>query len=348
MMGCRSCFRDAGPILISDATPAFGNCEFCSSTHVDVWDVRIWRAAFVGLIEMYERVDSAIADGQRLEARIQADWDLFSFEDLTSVRAFLESVFSDDNHPLIAEGLLVRPRYSDSGLGADHETRWESFKDQLISKNRFFPAVSPDLDFLGTLLSENSRQLTAGLELYRGRVCPGPSPIDLADMGKPPAEYATAGRGNPLGIAHLYLASDVATCVKESRAGLHGYLSVATFRLEEEHSCVDLTRLVPENPFSLEEAALVNSMTTYRVLRELGRELALPVRPGANPIEYVPTQYLCEFAKSRGFAGIRYSSSLHPSGWNVVLFEDASVTAAAPVRVFEITSMSLEFLDVTQ
>ena len=38
-------------------------------------------------------------------------------------------------------------------------------------------------------------------------------------------------------------------------------------------------------------------------------------------LEYVPTQLICEYCKLNGIDGIRFESSLHKGGINVVLFD---------------------------
>lgn len=206
------------------------------------------------------------------------------------------------------------------------------------------------MQFLRDLVQENIRRLSGGMDLFRGRVCTSSTPFSADEMGMPPARLAASGRGNPVGIPHLYLASDVDTCLKESRASLHGFVSVATFRTTAEISYLDLADLGPENPFLLADVdegnALVQSLVASRFLGELGRELSEPTRPGENPLEYVPTQYLCELVKSEGVGGIRYQSSVHAEGWNIVLFNGADANITGPVKVYEVSEMHFRFREV--
>jgi len=60
-------------------------------------------------------------------------------------------------------------------------------------------------------------------------------------MGNPPNELAKSGRANPNGISYLYIANDVTT-LYEARASLFDYVSVGTFKLEEDIRVVDLSR----------------------------------------------------------------------------------------------------------
>ncbi len=50
-------------------------------------------------------------------------------------------------------------------------------------------------------------------------------------------------------------------------------------------------------------------------------ELSTPVDPDKSKIEYLPTQYISEYIKSRGFDGIMFNSAMG-SGFNIVLFNE--------------------------
>ena len=55
-------------------------------------------------------------------------------------------------------------------------------------------------------------------------------------------------------------------------------------------------------------------------LEKLGDELTRPVLPQSAAIEYIPSQYLCEFIKKSGFDGVLYRSSVS-DGVNLALFD---------------------------
>lgn len=56
------------------------------------------------------------------------------------------------------------------------------------------------------------------------------------------------------------------------------------------------------------------------LLERLGLELTKPVQPSSAAFEYIPSQYLCEFIKKRGFQGVVYRSSVG-EGVNLALFD---------------------------
>lgn len=348
MKGCGACFTSGGPIQLTAEEPSFGDCNFCGEHGTKVWDVVVWADHFARLLDMYDPTDDPEI-GRALEVRVQDDWRLFSFGDTAIVRTFLEASLEPVGHQLLSDGVLVVPRYEEDGAAADHKTKWDAFRHELIAVNRYFPAADFDRDFFRDLVLGRQEVLSEGMRLFRGRVSSSPTAFGADAMGVPPANLVTGGRGNPVGIAHLYLAGDVDTCLKECRAQFNGFVSVAEFKIARPLRFLDLADLVPENPFLVgdsdadEPNALVRSLVSTQFLNELGRELAVPTRPGENQIEYVPTQYLCEFVKSLGVDGIRYNSSLHSGGWNIVLFDLAGAEVVEPVRLFEVIEMNLDF-----
>ncbi|WP_410479029.1 RES family NAD+ phosphorylase [Pedobacter gandavensis] len=51
-------------------------------------------------------------------------------------------------------------------------------------------------------------------------------------------------------------------------------------------------------------------------------ELSRPVRKQDVHLDYLPTQYLCEFIKSLGFDGVEYKSAMNSNGYNLAIFTD--------------------------
>jgi hypothetical protein len=77
-------------------------------------------------------------------------------------------------------------------------------------------------------------------------------------------------------------------------------------------------------PFSIGEDILGISSSETHIL--LFGERTFPTnRRGENELDYLPSQYLCEFIKSIGFDGVEYRSSLYEGGFNIALFDDNKV-----------------------
>ena len=144
-------------------------------------------------------------------------------------------------------------------------------------------------------------------------------------MGAPPIGIASHGRANPPGIPYLYVASTSETAVAEIRPHTGETATVAKFWLDaDEVSIVDLRapkKLI--SPFSLGDEDKIGALRSdINFLERLGGELTRPVRPQSAPVEYVPSQFLCEFIKRSGWDGVLYASSVG-KGMNLALFDPA-------------------------
>uniref|UniRef100_UPI000A90F176 RES family NAD+ phosphorylase n=1 Tax=Roseovarius sp. BRH_c41 TaxID=1629709 RepID=UPI000A90F176 len=74
-------------------------------------------------------------------------------------------------------------------------------------------------------------------------------------------------------------------------------------------------------------------------LESLGHELTRPVLPRSAATDYVPSQYLCEFIKKKGFDGVLYTSSVG-TGKNLALF-DTEAANCIRVSVFSVASVAV-------
>ena len=95
------------------------------------------------------------------------------------------------------------------------------------------------------------------------------------------------------------------------------------------------------SPFELEDAEqILRLRSTLPFLERLGEELTRPVLPQAAPIDYTPTQYLCEFIKKCGYDGVVYRSSVS-DGINLALFDPTQATASSVVQ-YSVSRVSVE------
>ncbi|OME50902.1 hypothetical protein BSK59_21430 [Paenibacillus odorifer] len=76
------------------------------------------------------------------------------------------------------------------------------------------------------------------------------------------------------------------------------------------------------------------------LLSNFSDDLSTPVSPHFSNIEYLPTQYITELIKSKGFDGIVYSSAM-ASGDNIVLFDDNNVVVDS-IEYVEISGINYE------
>jgi hypothetical protein len=225
---------------------------------------------------------------------------------------------------------------------------WEAFKEEIKHLNRFFPrneiyssifhsAVdSKTKKVFFALLEQLKDPVHRGQVLHRARV--SDEILAAAQMGAPPREKAGAGRANPHGISYLYLAENVVTAVAEVRPSNASTVYVAEFSLSRDMNVVDLT-----NPrglasaTSFEEDELEDFLSLMALLENFSEELARPIQPERANVDYVPTQFLCEFIKSVGnFDGIIFKSSFG-FGRNYVFFSQDGLEVVG-VRGYSVKS----------
>jgi len=161
-------------------------------------------------------------------------------------------------------------------------------------------------------------------------------------MGKPPVGLSKSGRANPVGIPYLYISTERETVLYESRATHSDFISIAEFRLIDESMKVLRLRKIDDlSPFMAEEG-LEKYLKYRKYLKRLEQELSKPLRRHDDEmLDYLPTQYLCEYVKSLGYDAIEYGSSLHEGGINLAVFDDSKLEIKK-VNVYEVTSIKLE------
>ena len=166
-------------------------------------------------------------------------------------------------------------------------------------------------------------------------------------MGKPPAGNATAGRANPIGISYLYLANNEETCISEVRPNNTSIIYISKLILEEDVSLIDLTS--PRKKISIcsfDETRYNNVISILNLLEMLSSELSKPVRPESSNIDYIPTQFLCEFLKSfSNCDGIIFERSFG-MGKNFVFYDDLCFKIEDPIS-YKITEIVHSFEKIT-
>ena len=77
----------------------------------------------------------------------------------------------------------------------------------------------------------------------------------------------------------------------------------------------------------------------------ISSDLSKPLRSFDSELEYIPTQYICEYFKYIGADGIMFKSSLRQNGKNLVLFYPNKATCVN-VLPYEINKIFIECKDV--
>ena len=74
-------------------------------------------------------------------------------------------------------------------------------------------------------------------------------------------------------------------------------------------------------------------------MTEIGRDLSKPLRRHDSELEYIPTQFICEYLRyTYGVDGIMFKSSLHVDGINYVIFNHELMECVDVVQ-YQITSV---------
>jgi hypothetical protein len=336
MYCCSNCFDDRH--LLTVVLPRFGGsigtCDYCGTLETLLVAPADLRDEFELLLGAYE----ASSTGKPLLDQLTDDWQVFTKSCLGSGRAvqLLNDILGDQD---FAVGRYI-PKEGEGGVLLE---KWHEFRSELMRRNRFFPKRRPNLRRLRELLAYLLAPACECLRvMFRARILDGEKPYLAEQMGAPPAAVALHGRANPAGIPYLYLASDPETAVSELRPHTGDRACVADFALPSKLKLVDLRD--PKgtvSPFAMpDESKIVLLRRDLAFLNELGHELTRPVGSRGAQIQYLPSQYLCEFIKSCRFNGVMYKSSVGP-GVNVALF-DPGIATVGQVRQYSVTRVSVD------
>jgi hypothetical protein len=318
---CANCFGDS---FLDNHIPKIssskGTCNYCNSVNVALIEPSALLDNFQAVSSVYGEDDGA--DAKSLVEWFQEDWQIFTSLDAVKATALLGEILND--------GELVRKRHIPrTVLALATIEKWTSFRDEIMWKNRFFVKHELDLDRLESLF-ETYLETDAspfGNQLFRARIQNDDSTIPLAKMGKPPAKEVKNGRANPVGIPYLYAASTPETAIAETRPHPGDRMYVARFKVISPLRLLNL--LHPRktiSPFEIDELELPGLRYDLSFLCHLESELSKPILPRVADLEYLPTQYLCEFIKNCGYDGVAFKSSISV-GANIALFDDSKVRA---------------------
>ncbi len=313
---CANCIDDRHirRQLIPALSKLSGQCSYCHSSEQQLVSPIDLREQFELLISVY-KPDST---GKTLVEWLKEDWALFGHErmDLAHAKDLLSDILDD--------GAIVRELFTASSASKSEALEhWQHLRTELMHTNRFFPTTDINLRRLERLLpfllldEEEIPKIW-----YRARIQQSDAAFPLDQMGCPPKHLASHGRANPAGIPYLYLASEKATAIAEVRPHTGDKVTIARFMVPIGLKLVDLRHpRKTVSPFILPDE---NEVATLRgdieFLERLGQELTRPVLQKSAAFDYIPSQYLCEFAKKCGFDGVMYNSAVE-GGVNVALFE---------------------------
>lgn len=345
---CTSCFESQyiNSIILNNNT--IGNCDYCKSQNVNIYEASELSLFFKGIIDLYD-VDTE--NGKPLEIQIISDFHKKVFTQKLIEAKNAKQLISDIIYDEIADydNILNNPvqlRFHKTSIEDDVNQplflSWDRFSKEIKTANRFHLKNPLDLKKLKELFRHFQKDFPKRKKFFRARISDNPEGYEIGQMGNPPNKLAKSGRANPNGISYLYLANDMITTLYEVRASLFDYVTVGTFRLEESISVVNLSR----STYDVFRLAELESLETVMIhgsfIDKLEQELSKPRRRSDSELDYLPTQYISELIKSMGFDGIEFKSSLYSEGVNLAIFNPEKFKCLE-VDVYDITDIKLEF-----
>lgn len=330
---CPECFDDRAlrDQIFPSLDPSHGTCDFCGTANTQLVDPSKLANYFESLVNVYEPSE----DGKSLAEWMKDDWQLFSHGrmDLAHSKELLGEILNDGE--IVRRGFKPSASYVSEGLA-----QWDKLRDEMMYANRWFLDITIDLERLRQLLDMLIAP-TLPREWFRARIRTEDECFPIENMGAPPKRRSSHGRANPAGIPYLYLGSLPTTAVAEVRPHTGEVACVGNFTIPEIKA-VDLRnprKLV--SPFILTDASEIGQLRAdLPFLERLGEELTRPVQQAGAAIDYIPSQYLCEFIKQKGFDGVVYRSSVS-DGINLALF-NPELAIGGDVILYSVQRVSVE------
>ncbi|KRI52605.1 RES family NAD+ phosphorylase [Acinetobacter pittii] len=336
---CSNCFNDSHIkkyILSKSHNEDVSRCSFCRSEGVQLIEASL-------LFELFEILVKPLIqheEGLELKDALQEYFSIIN-ENIHNKENLINSIFKNN-----LEYLNHKYNFSYS---KNYSEDWNCFKEEIVKNNRFFPQTPIYRDIFSradeakvffelteTLLTTYS----SGDILYRARI--SEELLEKEKMGKPCYKIASVGRANPTGIPYLYLANNQETCIAEVRPSKGEKISIGYFKPTESMKLLDLTKPREKASFLLFNGNdLIDALNHIALLEYFANELALPVIPSKSHLDYIPTQFICEFFKVVcRYDGVIFNSSFG-MGVNIVLFNDNNIICES-VEYYEVTKITHE------
>lgn len=331
---CADCFKAEDWKEHIKAYGEPGYCDCCGKTSDKTENLSnqdsVAYSALLQVINLYE----SSTKGKPLATLIQQDFELMQNESFA--QKFVNDFLKDaSGHLKTGNRFEYRPQI----LKPIKE--WHSLKEKIKYQFRFFSGK--DVESLSWKnYFEYNEEIEPGESFYRGRTNEKENEEykTAAELGMPPRENTPNGRANPHGIPCLYLTKNQDTTMHELRSVYGDKISIGEFKTKDILQIVDFDKK-PSLFEAYENDSLETEVKGYFLKKHIGEELSKPMRRyDYKDLEYVPTQFVCEYVKTLGFDGIMFSSAVHKGGKNLVLFNDNKVQfVGSTVKTVGETSM---------
>lgn len=334
MICCTECFSDLEIKAAIESNGHKGNCPVCGANNVWLYDSEKdtgsseFEELIYSIVEIYkceDELDDTFPeeDKKALEEHLIQDWNIFAVS-LEGVREIVSGIIENTigaDRRLLVQRTGIPELYDEIYLNENSimgKYSWEDFRRYLRNENRFHSKYL-NLNVLEEILRNTADTLKSGTVFYRGRISDKKG-YARKEMGAPPSDKALPGRANSKGIACLYLANKKETTVKEIRANAFDYVTIGAFELKRDIKIVDLSVISHTSPFYA-STDKIKYLINAKHLKNMENDLAKPVSSRDSDLDYLPTQYISDFAKYLGYDGVKYISTFDKESYNLALFD---------------------------
>lgn len=332
---CKNCFADDELKGFITSQNTIGQCSYCRSKDIEIIPIEELFDFFKELFENFQPKPS----GERFISKVQGNWSLFS--NLTRGQQILNFVINKVDSPINSSDDLVD--FNDEIL--ENVNFWFKLKEQLKWERRYLTDIVYLTEDLGWDKYFWSTVKILGNDVFfRARLHKNADEelFSNKNMFCPEKEMSTAGRANPSGIPYLYLSDNEDTILYEIRASYLDEVSIAAFQLKRSlHEDIIISDFT-ETP-SLYAPSEVNQRIKSTLLKQIiSRDLSKPMRRYDSELDYIQTQFICEFIKIfTNVHGIKYRSSLHNIGNNLVVFNQ-DIMECKKVKKVQVSKVSID------
>ncbi|MUP37737.1 RES family NAD+ phosphorylase [Labilibaculum euxinus] len=339
MKVCAHCFKDKElqSFIIASSTE-IGQCNYCTDgTDTETIEIDELLDFFTELFNLFEKTE----ENQNILDLIQQDWKLFS-DEVDSIRMLTDILNASQSH---IKNIAQHVEYSFDILNCVNY--WHVLKNILLGQRRFITDIEEIEELEWNRLLNQQVELKPDKSFYRSRIHKNANQdtFRVDQMGCPDKEFASAGRANPQGIPYLYLSDNPQTTLYETRSSYLDELSIGEFKSKNNQPIllVDFT----EEPSIYFHIGNIKDFVKSTLLKRLiSSDLSKPLRRYDSVLDYIPTQFICEYIRYMiGADGILFESSLHTEGKNLVIFDQNKLEC---VKVYkqQITNIQVQSQDI--
>ena len=201
---------------------------------------------------------------------------------------------------------------------------WDSFKKEVKTVRRYtiFDRYLDEKGWDALLKDDNLIfDLSPTTSLYRSRIHDKlvEKAYDSSEMLPPNPNYGD-GRAHSRGIPCIYLSREPDTTLYETRVSKLDNVTIAEININSKKRIFDLASSI--RCFLNSKSDVSTTLRRNLLLTKISEELSKPIHRHDSPIEYIPTQIICEYIiYLNEVDGIQYFSSMKNKGTNIALFK---------------------------